>query len=172
MKTIYKDKFLEFDKIVAKRKKQLQSQFDVIKEKNAVVIIPFHNGKLVMERQYRQAIRKFIYELPAGHIEKGESAKHAAARELAEETGYRALDLRYLFSAYTSPGNLTEKEYFYLATKLKKGMPHKEPNEIIEVKEVNIEIAKSMLAKKELEDMKTIAGIEFCMLHKELFSRA
>ena len=76
------------------------------------------NGDIVMVRQYRKAVERELLELPAGKLEKGEDPKECAARELEEETGYRASDIRYIMTFYTSPGFSNEVMHLFYATGL------------------------------------------------------
>ncbi|MEM0074375.1 MAG: NUDIX hydrolase [Candidatus Micrarchaeaceae archaeon] len=158
MRTIYKGKLLELDQKFSRR---AQGKLEIVKTKDAAVIVPVLNNKIVIEKQYRAAINKYIYELPAGHIEKGESPEKSARRELEEETGYTAGKIKYLVNAYSSPGILTERLYFYLATDLKKGKPHREPDELIELRQISLADAIGMIRDGTVNDMKTIAGLLF-----------
>lgn len=129
-----------------------------------VLIVPFLTPeKLVMERQYRGAIRKYIYELPAGGINKGESLIKAAKRELEEETGYRAKKLQFLFKAYSAPGFVTEMAYVYAAKGLTLRKTKFDDDEIIETEEVSMDQALEMIRSNRIVDMKTIAAILFCV---------
>ncbi len=155
---IYADKILRLEK---KRINGKAHPFDIIKSKDAVAIIPLLENKIVLERQYRVAVGKELYEIPAGHIEKGEKPENAAKRELQEETGYVAKRVEHIFSAYSSPGYLTEKLYFYIATGLIKGKSHKDIDEVIKTKVMPIDDAIKLIKEKKIIDMKTIAGILF-----------
>ena len=75
-----------------------------------VVIIPFLNREtIILERQYRPVIKKYIYELPAGKMDPGVGALETAKRELHEETGYVAKKMRFMFKSYPSPGFTTAR---------------------------------------------------------------
>ncbi|MEM3253152.1 MAG: NUDIX hydrolase [Candidatus Micrarchaeaceae archaeon] len=131
-----------------------------IKTRDVVVILPILNGgSIIMERQYRFPMKKYIYELPAGHIEKGEKPFDAAMCELEEETGYAAGRMRLMFKAYSSPGLLTEKLYVYSAENLKKTEQKLEYGEFIHLKKISIKAALSMIRSGKITDLKTIAGI-------------
>ncbi len=89
----------------------------------SAVIMPVDaRGRILLVRQYRLPAQQELWELPAGHIDKGESAIQAARRELAEETGYRAGKVRKLLDFYASPGISQEKMHLFLATDLKAGV--------------------------------------------------
>jgi ADP-ribose pyrophosphatase len=127
----------------------------------SVVIIPIKDKKIILERQYRPVIGKWIYELPAGTIEKGESPEKCARRELAEETGYVAKKIKKVFVSYPSPGYSTELQHFFIATDLQKTKRHLMAHEVIKLKEVTPEEAVEMINKKKIIDGKTIQAILF-----------
>lgn len=89
--------------------------YSYIKIKSGVVILPIYNGKIVTIRQYRHAFEDFLYELPAGVIDEGETPEETAMRELYEETGFKADGVRYLRYFYPSPGAADEVIYLYSA---------------------------------------------------------
>lgn len=126
-----------------------------------VCILAFPNRRLLLERQYRSVMDRYIYEIPGGRVREGESPKHAALRELEEETGYSAKDARLLFQGYTSPGMTTELKRCYLATGLMKGTQHRDKAEIMTLKEVELAEALRMIRKGEIRDYTTIAAVLF-----------
>jgi len=115
--------------------------------------------KLVFIRQYRRAPDKIMYEICAGLINKGESRAAAAKRELEEETGYVSGKIKYLTSAYTSPGYSTEIIHYFLATKLKKTVQKTDEDEIITVLTAEYSLCLKMIKSGLIKDNKTIAGI-------------
>ncbi len=132
----------------------------VIRENDAVVVLPLlGKGTLVLEEQYRPVVRKRIYELPAGHIEKGETPEHAGRRELKEELGYRIASMKFMFKAYPQPGTVTSMHYFYYAKCSKSGKPAPEENEDIIAKRVTLGKALEMIKANKIIDTKSIAAI-------------
>lgn len=89
--------------------------YSYIKIKSGVVILPVYDGKIVTIRQYRHAFRDFLYELPAGVIDEGETPEETAIRELYEETGFKAEKAEYLGCFYPSPGATDEVIYLFSA---------------------------------------------------------
>ncbi len=131
-----------------------------IKKANAIAVLPVTaDGSFILERQFRPAIDEKIYEIPAGHIEKGETPRHAALRELEEETGYRAGKIIEILQMYTSPGVLDEKIHIFVATMLRSGSKNLDPMEEIELKVVSEASALAMIQKNEILDAKTITAI-------------
>ena len=140
----------------------------ILAGKSAVVVPILGDGRVLLEYNYRPTVNKWVYELPAGHVEKGELPKHCAVRELEEETGYRARSMKFLFRALASPGISDEEMYVFLATYLIKGRHNREPLERIRLRPMGLETVLEKVRKREEVDMKTIAGITF---YKELLAK-
>ncbi|MEM0376608.1 MAG: NUDIX hydrolase [Thermofilum sp.] len=111
---------------------------DLVSFGRSVVIVPeLARGRLIFVRQWRAPIAKWIIELPAGRVEPGEDPREAAARELEEETGYRAGELESLGRAYVSPGYSDELIEVFTARKLAKAAARPDEGEFLEVVELN-----------------------------------
>ncbi len=133
---------------------------EIIRFPNSVVILPLITfDKIVLLYQYRPAIRRWIYELPAGIIEEGEDPAETASRELIEETGYKAGILKQVFTMYLAPGYSTEYMYAFIAYDLKEVGAKPEPYEVIKRRIINIDNALAMIINHEIVDAKTIALI-------------
>jgi len=141
------------------RMKGRDFKFLKIKENDVIVVVPVVNDYVIMERQYRPAIGKYIYELPAGHIEKGENKINAVKREMREETGYMPKKVSYLFKGYPMPGINTSMHYFYLARDFSEGKAEPEADEEISVKKIKLDKAIKMISSGDIIDLKTIAGL-------------
>lgn len=90
---------------------------EMVEHPGSAIVLPVTtDGEVVLIRQYRYTTGETLIELPAGLIDAGEEAETAARRELHEETGYAAGELRFLGAAYVSPGYSQEKSHFYVAT--------------------------------------------------------
>ncbi|MGC8585985.1 MAG: NUDIX hydrolase [Candidatus Micrarchaeia archaeon] len=137
-----------------------------IKENDAVVILPIFNNRIVIEKQYRPPIKKFIYELPAGHIKGNETPIMAAKRELLEETGFFAKRLRFMFKAYPQPGTTTSMHFFYYAECSKRGEARPEADEDIKIKLMRIDKALKMVRAHLIIDTKTIAALLYYAIFK------
>jgi ADP-ribose pyrophosphatase len=125
-----------------------------------VVVLPvLPDKRVVLIRQYRHATRQYLWELVAGRMDEGESVKEAAARELLEETGYRAKSFKVLLDVFPTPGFLEERMYILLAEGLTAGEAQPEEDEKIQVRSYSLKELKQMIRKGQLHDAKSIAGI-------------
>lgn len=133
---------------------------EVITHPGSVVVLPvLSDGRIVMIRQYRHATRQFLWELVAGRIDEGENPRQAAARELIEETGYRARKFRVFLDVFPTPGFLEERMYILLAEGVTPGKATPEEDEKIEVKTYSPKELETMIGAGKLRDAKSIAGI-------------
>jgi ADP-ribose pyrophosphatase len=140
---------------------------EVAKHPGGAVVVPvFDNGDVLMIKQYRYPIDKFIYELPAGKLDPEEDPEDCARRELEEETGYKAERLAKLTAFYTTPGFCTEKLHIYLATglqKLESGQQLEEGEASISIETIPLKQALDMIESQEIVDGKTIVGLFLAM---------
>ncbi len=128
----------------------------------AVAVPLFDDGRLMLVRQLRYPLGREIVEFPAGKLQPGEDPARAAARELAEETGWTAGALEKLLSFYSTPGFCDEVLHLYLATGLapSPGGPRREKGEsTMSVLTIPLTEAIAMVERGEIEDAKTVAGI-------------
>src|ERR1700736_4032735 len=133
---------------------------EVITHPGSVVVLPvLPDGRILLIRQYRHATRQYLWELVAGRIDHGESVKHAAARELIEETGYRAKRFRMFLDMFPTPGFLEERMYILLAEKLTAGEAQPEEDERITAKAFEAAALEGMIRRNALRDAKSIAGL-------------
>ncbi len=133
---------------------------EVVEHPGAVAILPvLSDGRLVLVRQYRHAIGRSLLEVPAGTLEKGETPEACAARELEEETGYRAASLRRLVRFYVSPGWATEQLTVFVAEDVQSGAARPAPDERIDVVEVRPDEVPDLIAGGEIADAKTIVAL-------------
>jgi ADP-ribose pyrophosphatase len=138
----------------------LRATREVITHPGSVVVLPvLPDGRILLIRQYRYATRQYLWELVAGRIDSGESVRQAAARELIEETGYRAQRFRVFLDVFPTPGFLEERMYILLAEKLTAGEAQPEEDERITAKAFKQGDLERMIEKNSLRDAKTIAGL-------------
>jgi ADP-ribose pyrophosphatase len=129
----------------------------------AVVMIPvLPGGRLVLIRQLRIATGRWIWEFPAGCVEKGESTKRCADRELQEEIGWRPGRLRKILEFFPTPGISTEKMYLYLADRLQKvGPVARDLDEELRARIFSAAQVERMIRRGLIIDGKTILGFLF-----------
>jgi len=133
---------------------------EVVTHPGSVVVLPLlPDGRILLVRQYRHATRQFLWELVAGRIERGENPRQAAARELLEETGYRAKRYRVFLDIFPTPGFLEERMYILLAQGLTSGDARPEEDEKISSRVFNRSQLRQMIRRGKLRDAKTIAGL-------------
>jgi ADP-ribose pyrophosphatase len=133
---------------------------DVVRHPGAVAIVPvLPDGRVVMVRQHRYAAGKELLEIPAGTLEPGEPPLECARRELIEETGYEAGEMKALLSCYMAPGYSSEIIHFYLAGGLREVGGESEPDEEIAVEKLDLGAARELIKANVIEDAKTIIGV-------------
>jgi ADP-ribose pyrophosphatase len=138
----------------------LRTTREVITHPGSVVVMPvLPDGRIILIRQYRHAARQFLWELVAGRMDPGENARQAAARELIEETGYRAKRLRVFLDLFPTPGFLEERMYILIAGGLTAGTAEPEEDEKITVKAYTRAELEKMIRSGVLRDAKSIAGL-------------
>ena len=137
--------------------------FEMITHPGAALIIPMlPKDRVIMLRQLRPVINSYIYELPAGTLDKGESPKACAKREIIEETGYSAGKLTRLGVIHPVPGYSTEKITIFRADGLRKCARLAEKDEIIETKVFTRSQIKRLFKKGRITDAKTISALAMC----------
>ncbi len=133
---------------------------EVVEHGGSAAILPLIGDTIIMEKQYRYAIGKELYEIPAGTIEKGESPEKCATRELVEETGFKAGRLEPLGQCYMTPGYSTEMMYFFVATDLKEAKSQEmDADEQLTTVKISIDDAVRMISNGEIQDAKTVYAI-------------
>src|SRR3984893_11397885 len=141
----------------------IRARRDIIHHTGSVVVLAVDESgstpRVLLERQYRHAAKDYLWELPAGRIDGGEKALHAAQRELLEETGYTAGRWRRILNFYASPGFVAETMSIYLARGLRPGTAQPEEDEVIETKFFPLSTVVRMVMAGRIHDGKTIAGV-------------
>ena len=151
--------------------------YEMIKHPGASLVVPFlAKDKIIMLRQLRPVIGAYIYELPAGTLDKNEAPIACARREIIEETGYSAAKFTLIGKIYPVPGYSTEKIFIYKASGLKKiihssrahlSVPYQrqrygEEDEVIENRILTRAQTVRLFKTGRITDAKTIAALAFC----------
>lgn len=138
---------------------------EIIRHPGSVVIVPMNDAnEVALVRQYRHAIGRYTWELPAGSLKPGEDVKAAARRECQEEVGLVAERLEPLGSFFPTPGYCDENMHFYRATGLREPRAgdddaHQDEDEDIEIRWISLDEVRAMIRRNEIVDLKTIAGV-------------
>lgn len=142
---------------------------EIVEHSPGITIVPIDNdGNVMMVRQYRKPIEKFLLELPAGGMEPGEQPADAAKRELQEEIGFFPRTLEPMGGAYLAPGYSSEYLYYFLALDLSPQKLTAEDTDEIEVVKVPLGDIPDRIASGEICDAKSIAGLlRFICLGRE-----
>ncbi|MBQ9991643.1 MAG: NUDIX hydrolase [Lachnospiraceae bacterium] len=135
--------------------------WDFIGHRGAAAVVPVReDGKILMVRQYRNALDRETLEIPAGGLKGAdEPTRAAAARELEEETGYASDDLELLITIRTTVAFCDEKIDIYVAKNLKKSHQNLDEDEFIHVEAYTVEELCEMIYQGKIEDGKTISAI-------------
>lgn len=142
---------------------------DIVKHQGSVGIAAFtDDNRILMVRQFRKALDRVILEIPAGKLEKGEDPKVCAARELEEETGYKAEKIDLISSFYTSPGYTNELKYLYKATNLIEGELNLDEDEFVELEKLTYEECLQAMKSGDICDVKTIFAIHLWEREREI----
>jgi ADP-ribose pyrophosphatase len=135
---------------------------EIVKHPGAVAVLAITaEDKLVLVRQFRKPLEKTILEIPAGKLEPEEDPVDCAARELEEETGYKAEKLEHIVSFYTSPGFADEYLHLYEATGLKEGEVHPDQDEFVERVELTLDECFDRIKTGEISDAKTVMAVYY-----------
>jgi ADP-ribose pyrophosphatase len=141
----------------------ISARRDVVRHSGSVVVLAVDASggepRVLLEKQYRYATRDYLWELPAGRIDPGETALAAGKRELLEETGYRARQWKRALHFYSSPGFLDETMTIFFARELTAGDAQPEDDESIEYELIPLSKVVDMVLSGKIPDGKTIAGV-------------
>jgi len=133
---------------------------DVLKHPGAAAAVLFTSAtRIVLLRQYRHAAGLWLWEIPAGKLDPGEGPAECIAREIEEETGYRASSIESLGVMVPAPAYTDERIWLYEARDVEVGTMAHGADEEIEVHEFDFDEALAMIVRGEIIDAKTIAGM-------------
>jgi ADP-ribose pyrophosphatase len=156
---IYEGKVFDIS-IAEIRDGEIEYKREIVEHKGSAVIVPVFADKTVaLVRQYRHAAGKYLFEIPAGTLNRGEDPLTGAQRELEEEIGVTSENIEKLTEFYVSPGFLTEKMFVYLATDLQEGRQNLEEDELLTIEKLTFPDAFEKIKTGEIEDAKTIVGL-------------
>lgn len=164
-KWLHKGKRLSFSLDTIKVPGQSKSYIrEIIFHPEVAVIVPrLKNGNLILIRQLRYGVAKYLWEFPAGTCDGKESPLNCARRELVEETHFSAKKFKKMISFYPTPGVSTEFMHVFLAEDLspKRGVP--DEDEFIEVAEFTQKQVLSMVKKGKIQDAKSLVAFFYLL---------
>lgn len=137
------------------------AKWDFIKHKGAAAVVPVReDGKILMVKQYRNAIDRYTLEIPAGGLDsEDEPMIHCASRELEEETGYRSENLTFLISVRTTVAFCNERIDIFVANDLIPSKQNLDEDEYVDVEAYTIEELCRLIFSGVIQDSKTVASL-------------
>lgn len=136
------------------------ANLDVVEHSGSITLLPIDDeGQMWFVRQYRHPAQAELAELPAGVMEDGETPEDCAHREIREETGMAANQLRKVGEFFLAPGYSTEYMYVFLATELHPAPLERDPDEFINVEKIPLDQVYELARKGRFRDSKTLAAL-------------
>lgn len=158
---IYSGKVLNLDIDQVRFPDGSTGELEIIRHPGASAVVPFlsdpagEDPQILLIKQYRYAAEDFLYEVPAGRLDPGESPAECARRELIEETGCRAETIEPLYTFFTTPGFIDERIHGFIATGLTRGESAREADEFLTLETMTLSRALELIQNGEIRDAKT-----------------
>jgi ADP-ribose pyrophosphatase len=162
---IYRGRIISLDLDTVRFPDGSTGVLEMVRHPGAAAVLPFLDApgdadpRVILIRQYRWAAEGDLWEVPAGRLDPGEAPEACAARELAEETGWRAERIIPLAPLWTTPGFTDEQIHLFAAAGLVPGEHRREADEFLEVHELRWSRVMAMAAGGEIRDAKTLAAL-------------
>jgi len=151
-----------------------RGQLEMVRHPGASAVLPLMDPpetpdpRVLLIRQFRHAADDYMWEIPAGRLDPGETPEACARRELEEETGMRADRLQRLTTVYTTPGFTDERIHLFLAHGLTAGQHRREADEFLDVHPTPWSDVMHLIAQGTINDGKTVAALLFARCFTEL----
>ncbi|HEX3276271.1 MAG TPA: NUDIX hydrolase [Gemmatimonadales bacterium] len=164
---LYSGRVIHLDRDTVRFPDGSTGTLEMLRHPGAAAVVPFLDDPraadptVLLIRQFRHAADGFIWEIPAGRLDPGESPEGCAHRELAEETGLRADRLDRLTTIYTTPGFTDERIHLFLAQATGEGSPQREADEFMELHRLPWSSVMGLILAGELVDAKTLTSLMF-----------
>jgi ADP-ribose pyrophosphatase len=164
---IYTGRVLNLDLDTVRFPNGSVGELEMIRHPGASAVVPFADDPvapdpvLLMIHQFRHAADRYVWEIPAGRLDPGELPEACARRELEEEAGVVAAELRRLTTIYSTPGFTDERIHLFLATGLTGGTARHEADEFVEVRQLRWSEVLSLIEQGEITDGKTLVSLMF-----------
>jgi ADP-ribose pyrophosphatase len=158
--TVYEGHIFSIEKVSIRLPDGKPKTYELVRHDPAVTIVPVNSsGKIYFVRQYRVGARQIILELPAGNLEPGEDPLEGASREIREEIGLAASQLRLIGEFFMAPGYSSERLTIFLATGLYPAPLQPDADEFLQIEPLSIEEAYRMAGNGTIQDGKTLAAL-------------
>jgi ADP-ribose pyrophosphatase len=163
--SIYKGRIFTVERDRVRLPKGVDATLEVVRHPGSVVLLPMPGpGRVILVRQYRYAIDRWVWELAAGSLKMGEDPGEGAARECEEETGLAAGRVEFLGAFYPTPGYCDEKMNFYRLTELappdgSRPAARQDEDEDIRTAVFPLDEIRAMIRRGEIDDLKTVGGV-------------
>jgi len=164
---LYSGKIISLNRDTVRLPNGTTAEMDIARHPGASAVVPFMSGPLVDEpqilllRQYRYAAGGYLYEVPAGRLDEGETPIECAARELKEETGCTADHIEPMTSILTTPGFTDEVIHLFMAAGLTHGEHNREEDEFVDLVIMRLSEALERISNGEITDSKTVLALLF-----------
>ncbi len=161
---IYRGRIFTVERDRVRLPKGTEATMEIVRHPGSVVLLPMPDADhVILVKQYRYAIDRWVWELAAGTLEPGEDPAEGAVRECEEETGLAAARAEYLGAFYPTPGYCDEQMNYFRLTGLAPpaGRPAAAPDEDedIRARTFALDEVRAMIASGEIVDLKTVAGM-------------
>jgi ADP-ribose diphosphatase len=164
---LYHGRIVSLDRDTVRFPDGSTGQLEMLRHPGASAVVPFLDDpgdtdpRVLLIRQFRHAAEDFIWEVPAGRLDPGETPEACARRELEEETGMRARTLERLTMIYTTPGFTDERIHLFLAHGLEAGTQRREADEFLELHPLRWSEVMALVRSGEIQDGKTLTSLLF-----------
>ena len=164
---VYTGKIISLDVDAVRFPDGSVGELEMIRHPGASAVVPFlsdptgDHPQVLLIRQYRYAADGYLFEIPAGRLDRGEDPRDCAVRELKEETGCTAQQVDHLFTFYTTPGFTDEKIHLFMATGLSPGETKHEVDEFLDLQPMLLSQALEWIERGEIQDAKSVIGLLF-----------
>jgi ADP-ribose pyrophosphatase len=164
---LYTGRIVNLDRDAVRFPDGSTGQLEMLRHPGASAVVPFVDDpsdpdpRVLLIRQFRHAADAFIWEVPAGRLDPGESPEDCARRELEEETGLQAIAIERLTTIYTTPGFTDERIHLFLARGLETGSEQREADEFMEVHLLRWSRVGTLIRTGEIQDAKTLTALMF-----------
>ena len=168
-RVIHKGRVFQVEQDLVRLSNGRDATLDVVRHRGSVVLLPQPSpDKLILIRQFRYVVGRWLWELPAGSIEPGERPAACARRECEEEIGLTPARVERLGTFFPTPGFCDESMVFYRCTKLTRPTRHVEADvdEQIEPRVFTLGAVRALIARGQIVDMKTVLGLGLVSLRR------